>query len=126
MDERTEKLITALAEKLGTTSEYLWGILVKQAYITAITNTIIIIGLIIFGIILCKVHIYLSSPVDPKDKYNTDNLYDKNIGAIIIMLVFTTIWFIAAIVQLFCIGDTINGFINPEYCALKEILSICK
>lgn len=35
MEEKTIKLIEQLAQKLGTTTEYLWAVLLKQAPIDA-------------------------------------------------------------------------------------------
>lgn len=34
MDDKTLEALTTLANKLGTTAEYLWGVLIKQAPIT--------------------------------------------------------------------------------------------
>lgn len=34
MDDKTLQVVTDLASKLGTTAEYLWGVLLKQAPIT--------------------------------------------------------------------------------------------
>ena len=42
MDEKTLQALTALAMKLGTTVEYLWGVLVKQAPISGVTDLLLI------------------------------------------------------------------------------------
>ncbi len=42
MSEKTEQLLRELAQKLGTTAEHLWGVLIKQAYVDSI------IGIIVF------------------------------------------------------------------------------
>ena len=34
MDDKTLQALTALANKLGTTAEYLWGVLLRQAPLT--------------------------------------------------------------------------------------------
>ena len=33
--EQLTQLLAQLAERLGTTTEYLWGVLIKQAYINS-------------------------------------------------------------------------------------------
>lgn len=43
MNEGTERLLTQLAEKLGTTTEYLWAVLLKQAPIDAIGQLVSIV-----------------------------------------------------------------------------------
>jgi hypothetical protein len=42
------------------------------------------------------------------------------------MIALTIIWGVCIIACFFSIGNIINGFFNPEYWALKEILSSCK
>ncbi len=42
MDEQIEKLLRELAEKLGTTAEHLWGVLMRQAPISGV------IGILVF------------------------------------------------------------------------------
>ena len=54
-------ILMTLAEKLGTTVEYLWGVLIKQAFIEGIVNTIevVIVSIILFVIYrFCK-HIHI-------------------------------------------------------------------
>ena len=40
MNDQTLELIRDLAEKLGTTTEHLWGVLVTQAYISGVGDVI--------------------------------------------------------------------------------------
>ena len=41
MDEKFQKLIEALAAKLGTTAEHLWGVLVRQAPISGAVDLVL-------------------------------------------------------------------------------------
>jgi hypothetical protein len=41
VDTKTEALIRDLAEKLGTTTEHLWGVLVHQAMIAGLVEIIV-------------------------------------------------------------------------------------
>lgn len=123
MNEQTIKLIEQLARKLGTTSEYLWAVLIKQAPISALTDLLYFILVIIGGIILWKIHKYLS-----KDRGEDKNsiYYDEENIVIIPMFIVSIVWAIIFIACFFSIGDIINGFFNPEYWALKEVLGACK
>jgi len=56
MNENTAKLIEQLAQKLGTTSEYLWGVLLKQASISATVTLLKTIAILLFGWFLWKTH----------------------------------------------------------------------
>ena len=48
MDQTTLTALTALAEKLGTTAEYLWGVLLRQAPISGLTDLAVMIGMVLF------------------------------------------------------------------------------
>jgi len=65
MNEQMEsyyvKVIEQLAQKLGTTTEYLWQVLVNQAYIDGIIGIIYIILTILAGYGLYRLHKYFSS-----------------------------------------------------------------
>ena len=40
MNDQTVQLLRELAEKFGTTTEHLWGVLIKQAYISGVGDLI--------------------------------------------------------------------------------------
>ena len=122
--ENSTELLEKLAEKLGTTTEYLWEILLDQAIISSITNVIMFVILIITGGMLYKLHKGFSKPIS--DNQYAENKYDKNEGICVIMIVLTSVWAVFFIVSVFFIGDTINGFVHPEYWALDKILSAIK
>ncbi len=120
MNDQTTKLVEQLAQKLGTTAEYLWAVLLKQAPISAATDLIYLILVIIGGVLLYKLHKYLS---EEGGEYKNSIYCDKEELVVIPMVLVTFLWGVIAIVCFFCIGNIINGFFNPEYWALKEILS---
>jgi phosphotransferase system glucose/maltose/N-acetylglucosamine-specific IIC component len=123
MNEQTTKLIEQLAQKLGTTAEYLWTVLVKQAPISAATDALYFILVIIGGIFLWKLHKYLSKE---RGEYKHSIYYDEEENVTIPMFIAVIIWAILFIVCFSSIGNIINGFFNPEYWALKEVLGACK
>jgi len=73
MDEKTAQMLEKLAQKLGTTSEYLWGVLLKQAPIAAIIELIGILLCVIFGVFIWRVHKKLMKK--ESDERYAENLY---------------------------------------------------
>jgi len=123
MNEQTTKLIEQLAQKLGTTAEYLWTILLKQAPISAMIDLMCLVLFTIIGIALYKLHKYCAKKTGEDER----SIYDDR-GELVIpaMLILTVIWIIFFIASFLSIGNIINGFFNPEYWALKEILRATK
>lgn len=122
MNEQSTKLLEQLAYKLGTTTEYLWGVLIKQAPIAATTQLCQTIGVIIFGFILWKIHKYLLKENDKG--YSRYSTYEE--GAAIPMVIGLIIFMFCIIACFICFSDVINGYFNPEYWALDSILNKCK
>ena len=111
MNEATIKMVEKLAAKLGTTTEMLWGVLIKQAPIEGWSR---ILGIIIFGIIFAVTAKLISKRTET-DEY-CDNLRW-------FLWLFWSMFFLFFIV---IIASSISGivasFINPEYWALQKIL----
>jgi len=121
MEELTP-MLEKLAEKLGTTTEYLWGVLLKQAPITAVTELVYLILVVLCGITLYKIHKRLSKKVDG----NNSIYYESEELVIVPMVIATIIWAILFIICFLSIGSIVTGFLNPEYWALDEIMSLIK
>jgi len=121
MEQDITKLLEQLAVKLGTTVEFLWGILVKQQYIDSIVNFFIVIIFSIVSIICYK-------KLMPKIlEFNCKKgMYDdvsKRTCWLIVYWAFQGILFIVILILLI-VG--IQLLLNPEYYALKEILQVIK
>lgn len=122
MNDNTAKLLEKLAQKLGTTSDYLWRVLLKQASISATTSLIQIILMLLFGAVLWSVHLKFTK----KDK-NGDNVYYRFEAAGLVLLVVSIAFIILFPIILFIgMSDIINGYFNPEYWALDKILDTIK
>jgi hypothetical protein len=117
MNDQTAKLIEQLATKLGTTSEYLWGILLMQAPVNATVILVQLVLLTIAGIGLFKAHRHLS---DDDNKVS----YDRQFGVEIGMGIITLVYIILLIIGFCHISQMINGFFNPEFWAVDYIM--CK
>lgn len=115
MNPETVELLRELATQLGTTSEYLWRVMVHQAPISAIGTLIQMILVGVATYILIKVHLRLSNREDNKN-------YEDSFGLGIVMIAAAVILGILIIACFFGIEDVINGFFNPEYWALDKIL----
>lgn len=119
MEENTAKLIEQLANKLGTTSEYLWKVFLKQAPIDATITLVQDVIIVIFGIILYKLH---KKFLKKKEIPYRSSMYDDNEFLRVAMAAGAFIFIIIAAIAFFCFGDIVNGYFNPEYWALNKIL----
>ena len=126
MNDNTQKFLEQLAAKLGTTTEYLWGVLLKQAHISATISLIQTLFVILFGIALYNVHKRLLKKDDEKARYS-ETAYEKyEEGAVIPMIIGLIIFIILCILCFCCIDNIINGYFNPEYWALDKVISSVK
>lgn len=123
MNEQTVKLIEQLAQKLGTTTEYLWTILIKQAPISAAIDMIYCLLTIVGGLVLYRMHKVFS--IEKHGTYKNETLYDARDGVGFCMVLAAIVWAIIFIVCFFSLNNIVNGFFNPEYWALKEIIHAC-
>jgi len=119
MEKQTTELIEQLAAKLGTTTEYLWGVLIKQAPVYAVTSLLEIGVVLIMGVVLWKSHKKLLSPIND----NPDEcLYDNYEDLQWVIGILTFIWVILFVVAFFTFANVITSIANPEYWALMKIL----
>ncbi|MEI6059411.1 MAG: hypothetical protein WCR72_01830 [Bacteroidota bacterium] len=125
MNEQTTKLIEQLAQKLGTTTEYLWLVLLKQAPIDATVTLFQTLFVMLFGLALWKINKRLLKK-GSEDKYSETGYEKYEEGAIIPMIIATIVFAILFIICFCCIGDIVNGYFNPEYWALERILNKCQ
>lgn len=123
MSEQTTKLIEALAAKLGTTAEHLWGVLIRQAPISA---TIDMVSVALFAVLLvCAWRLRARCIRDEKDK-NYGAWADDSPASIVSATVLGITSVALPLVLMVTISDSLAGFFNPEYWALKQVLSIGK
>lgn len=109
MNEHTEKLVRELAEKLGTTVEHLWEIMVRQAPIDAIPNWV---GVFFFGTLA----VLLANII----RRNWKALWDDDGDLLLTALVVGALICVALVAMNF--ADIATALFNPEYWALKQLL----
>lgn len=112
MDDKTLQALNALADKLGTTAEHLWGVLIRQAPISGCVELI--------SLIICLVPTAVVGRVLYKRAQNNDFYQDvyffSFVSVFLVLLVFDS-----ALISR--IDIIIAAFINPEYWALMQILN---
>lgn len=119
--ENLTQLLQQLAEKLGTTTEYLWGVLIKQAPISAVTDLVYLFLVILGGIALYKIHKRFSKEIDGnKSIYYEHEWLEISMVFVSFTLVVIFIYYILSI------KGIITGFFNPEYWAFNEVVRLLK
>ena len=122
MDEKYRQLIEALAAKLGTTAEHLWGVLVKQAPISGAVDLvlcIVIAAAAAWWLQLVKRKTTCPPKTEddryPSAEWDSDPAFVAWVGVVI-----------AVVFALVCIVGSAQGivaaFANPEYWALKQLV----
>lgn len=119
MNEETVKLIDKLASKLGTTSEYLWIVLLKQAPIDAVYHIIVIIVNLLAIYAIYRIHKYL---LNENNKFNYED-YEAAWALTILLSVVAVFMFLVNMVN---VHHIINGFFNPEFWAMNYIIEHLK
>lgn len=114
MDEVTAKLIEELATKLGTTTEHLWGVMLRQAPIES-GCTIAVTCAVAVGLSWLWKRLLARKPLTYPHIYDD---VDREFGRI--MLGIITLLFVGGTMCVF--NDVVSGFVNPEYWALKQLL----
>lgn len=104
MNEQAQQLISDLALQLGTTAEYLWGVMVGQAHLHAIT--VIIICTVLS---LACLTAYIATLRQASDKEA------KRFMGWATFILIVLIWVCT-------LGDIVSALYNPEYWALQQIL----
>lgn len=120
MNENTTKLIEQLAQKMGTTSEYLWGVLVRQAPIDATANLLMLTILPIASYVVWRIDKRIYSTglhLDEDDDPSLLGIGMAFISCVVWLFTFST---------LFSIGDIIDGFFSPDFWALNYIMETLK
>lgn len=123
--EELAPLLNELAAQLGTTVDFLWGVLLYQAYISAIGHIVLYsIYLVLVPVSFRYVIPWLKLGYDremKKDRYGRSvDLWVAGIttvGVLLFALTATVIGFIP---------DLITKLMNPEYWALQQILEVIR
>ena len=113
MTNETMNAIEILANKLGTTSEYLWGVLLKQAPISAITD------LIQYALIIFACTFWIKKVKTFADKISDGEWEETSWAWIGVVSVILGIFVVCAFLSF---PNTFYALVNPEYWALNKLL----
>jgi hypothetical protein len=115
-----------LANKLGTTVEKLWAVLLRQATISGIVDLILSVGLILVAV-KCLRFVKRKTSIPAKTK---DNEYPRaeweDEGEFFAWSALAILLGIVGFFIIFALQNIMTAFLNPEYWALKEIFSAFK
>jgi len=122
MNGKYQALIEALASKLGTTAEHLWGVLVQQAPISGVVDLVLCVA--ITAVMVRFVALVKHKTTTPER--SKENPYPRaewgGDGAAPLAWLAA---FIAGMLALFFVINSVHGivtaFVNPEYWALKQL-----
>jgi len=122
MNDKTIQLLTTLAEKLGTTTEYLWGVLLKQAPISGVINGGILLALAVSAVV-AAIFVYGKTNPPPKTKENPYPQPEWDGDPFLVWLA-VALWVVLVVVLITAnLALVVAALINPEYWALKQILN---
>jgi amino acid transporter len=114
LDNKITNLLEGLANKLGTTTDHLWNVLMHQAHIEAFKNIATIVFFIIADTLMFK---YAFKHNKDKNLKNTKGDFES-----IAMLLFVVILVFIIVITVNLLPETIDAIFNPEYWALHNIL----
>lgn len=117
MSDKTTELLNALAIKLGTTAEHLWGILVKQAFLDGVVSCFQYAALLAAWYVTYRVLKNWNVIFESAAKNDLER-----------PLVFVGLVLFPALViysvSAFCyLSVFFSAFFNPEYWALHQVLN---
>lgn len=122
MDDKTTEMIAALAAKIGTTADHLWGVLVTQAPISGAIDlaTVFVMVLVAIGLVRF-VRGKTTPPAKTQDDAYPTAEWDGE-GAFAAWTVTALYLFITFTVALSSAQGIVAAFFNPEYWALSTLL----
>lgn len=116
MNEQIAKGLELLAAKLGVGAEVLWGALVRQAAIDSACS------LIIGALTVLGGYFYFKKLLPWAQRNGGDN----ELGSIVATILGGVVLLLFSVALVVSLDVIVAGFINPDYWALKQILSAVK
>ncbi len=114
-------MLQQLAQQLGTTVEFLWAALMRQALIDGVVT---LVQFVIIGVGLWANYKYTRFVLRKINAEDHKERWDE--PAIIPPTILWVVLAILTLVAFFSISDLLAAFFNPEYWALQKVLSFVK
>ncbi len=121
MDQKTLEALQALAAKLGTTAEYLWTVLVRQARLSLIADLILIGCLTVALAAIFRQMRLLRARFTEMMQRNQDPMIEYLAAFGLWLLIVACVG-----IGLSLIPDLMTKIFNPEYWAFRQILEAMK
>ena len=122
MDEKTLRALTAPANKLGTTTEYLWDVLLRQAPITGVIDFALLAAWVFLTVMWCRFVMRKTiAPTPTQDDRNTRADWTEE-AAFFSWLSAAILVMVTAVIVTVELAITVAALVNPEYWALRQIL----
>jgi len=115
--EKLTPLLERLAEKLGVTTDMLWKALLRQALLDGLVSLVQYVVVIVWTAYLVRLSYRYRLPDETNDPLDHPFIM---VGGSIVWLATVALVLIA----LFTLPTTLAAFFNPEYWALKKVLSL--
>ncbi len=115
MDDKTAELIKQLADKLGTTAEHLWGVLIKQAPISTTINFVFCVG---FSLLLIWWVRFMHKKITVKKEGEYRAEWDMDDAIFPIIFTIFAAGILAPLLVI-SVKGFVTAWVNPEYWALR-------
>jgi hypothetical protein len=126
VDDKTLMALTDLAAKLGTTAEYLWAAMLRQAPISGAIDLALMAALVVASVVWSRV--VLRKTKTPQGapaageyrnyaEWNDEVAVGAWASAIVLVVV-------TAVVVITNLPASVSAFLNPEYWALSQLLKL--
>lgn len=122
MNDQTLQALQALAAKLGTTVEMLWGVLLRQAVIEAVSAVVWIS--IFAGLSVIALLFVVKKTRTPESDYGRADWAEE--AAFFAWAAWVVFTIIGAFVVAEGVSQLLTVLFNPEYWALKQVLAVLK
>lgn len=121
MNDKTQAVLASLAQKMGVTIEQLWGVMVKQAQISAVSSCVEIVLLTAFIFFVYRLHKQFST--ENKDGYV---MYDEGDGYGILMILLAVSCAVMVVVIACLVNNVVTALLNPRYWAIQQLMDALK
>ena len=122
MNEQLQQVLIELCEKLGTTVEHLWTVLIRQSYISGISDVVSILMWTLFCLWSYRL-IQKKTTVPPETKANPYPDADwEEAGKVIAWMIWGSMTGIFLMIVGCSLSTIIGALANPEYWALKQLI----
>lgn len=122
----TKAGIIGLSSALKIGASHVYVVMVKQQIVTSITNSIVLF-LLLFSLICVSFTFYKNykNTLNENHSWYRDNLED-HFGLLGLLIISVVLGVITLVAILSTLSETIMGLVNPEYGAMKDIISFVK